>query len=395
MTTRILLFACISVLLITSCKKNSHYEDADVLTIAVHDSLRKDIKDIVTEWQIIELEDTLDGLMPQIFDMGIVDDKIYCFCTELGGYVAVFDMQGKFLFKIQHRGKAKNEWIRLTSFFLNTKEKCMLLTDYDGKKVLKYDLDGKHIQTYPMNEDDCTEVAMDGRYLYSITSLLATGGIIDAGKNDYKVHIYNENGTFEDEAVPTRYDDTGIIQFRSWNDLTMSYNHKLFYAPVMDEYIYEIKGDTVSKYAKYEYSGNKKLMDNDDIAKIKELDRFVQGTNGYTFYTNDFIDTPDYIYRRMGHTEAFDIIYDKRSQKSYITQFDAPFLTTRGISSHVLYPAPLTFHEGRFYAPFLTQVFGFPEKFIKGKMPKELELFYQKYQQNKLNALIISYKLNL
>ena len=381
-------------MLFISCKERTQVCDVDVLHISTEKSCMIESKDIVKDWNIIELENVPEAVIPEIRDMAIVDNKIYCFSGSLGGYVVVFDMDGKFLFKIDHRGKAQNEWIELSSFFVNRKEKFMLLTDCRSKKILKYDLEGRYIKSYVIGENAPMEVAMNDGLLYSVTSLLPSGGHID-GSNDFKVHIYNEKGELLKKEIETQYNDLGVVQVRNWNEITMSYDGSMYYAPLLSEYVYEIKKDTVRPYLKYNYKGKYQLMSADEMQKVRDDGELIWGTGGKTFYTSEFIDSPDYIYRRMGYTEAFDVFYDKKDGQTVITQFDAPYLSEDGISRQILYPAPLIYENGRYYAPFLTTVFDLPDSFIKDDMPDILKPYMDRYRNGELNALIFTYKIEL
>lgn len=389
-----IVFVFILCILFVSCKKQSRINDADVIHINTEGASVKMPKDIIKEWNIIELENVPEAFISEIRDMAIVDNKIYCFSRDLGGYVVVFDMSGKFLFKMQHVGKAQNEWIELSSFFVNTKEKFVLLADRRSKKVLKYDLEGNFIKSYDIGKNGEMEVAMNHNLLYSVTSLLATGGHIDRS-NDYKIHIYSKNGDLEGKEVETRYNDLDVMQTRNWNEITMSYEGKMFYTSVLSEYVYEIQGKNLVPCLKYNYVGKHKLISEDEMQRIRDNGDLIWGTDGMTFYTNEFIDSPDYIYRRMGYTEAFDIIYDKKNKQAFFTQFDAPYLGESGISEQILYPAPLIYEDGLYYAPFLTTVFDLPDSFIQDGMPEVLQPYMVKHREGNLNALIFTYKIVL
>lgn len=389
-----LMFAFCVCVPFVSCKEEPRVDDTHALRISTEKAIVKEPKEIVKDWNIIELENVPEALIPEIRDMAIVDNKIYCFSGDLGGYVVVFDMDGKYLFKIQHCGNAQNEWIELSSFFVNKKEKFILLTDSRSKKILKYDLDGRFIKSYVTGKSETMEVAMDDSLLYSVTSLLATNGHID-GSNKFKIHIYNEACELVRKEIRTQYNDLNIIQTRNWNEITMSYDGRMYYAPVLSEYVYEIKNDTVRPCLKYDYRGERQLMSEDEMQQVRDEGKFIWGTDGKTFYTSDFIDTPDYIYRRMGYTEAFDILYDKKSGQTCLTQFDAPCLGESGISDQILYPAPLIYEDGRYYAPFLTTTFDLPDSFIKDGMPDVLKPYMDRYRNGELNALIFTYKIAL
>ena len=86
----------------------------------VYDDNIVDVKDIVSDIQFIELDTIAEAMMSFVNSVTIVKDRIYCYDSSNGGGIFVFGINGDFLFKIKNIGKAKNEWVNLSSAFINT-----------------------------------------------------------------------------------------------------------------------------------------------------------------------------------------------------------------------------------------------------------------------------------
>ena len=376
-----------------SCSNRNRERIHNIPLITIDDTKKEDIKNIVYDLEIIELENTIEAWISEIIDIKIVDDKIYCFTNSKGGYIVVFKLSGKFLYKLQNIGNAGNEWISLRSFYIDEEKKRMILSDYAGRKILEYDLDGNFIESHSLGTHDRFEVAMKDDRFYSITSTLNTGWRIGKG-SDYKINIYSKDGTFITKYIKTKYNDAPIVRNKR-SEFISNFDGDLIYAPILDDIIYKIKKDSVFPHMQFAYKGDKKLITSKKLDELSEKFTTTWGTDNITFFDNNFIETPNIIYRRMGHYEAFDVLYNKHTEQSVVVQFDSPSEGKFGISKSILYPSPHIYYKERFYATFSSQIFNAPEEYVKGKMPDILKDYAKKYNDGKLNNLIFSYKIRL
>jgi hypothetical protein len=173
------------VLLLLSCTKNVE-ESGEIVNIMVNPSKSemKDYNDISENSTFIQLETTNESLLKYIHKLTINDNRIYAFCSDGDGKLCCFDMQGKFLFTIGTRGNGPSEYVHLTDFAIDDKNKCIWLSD-DFNKILKYDLNGKFIQQYktefstknliPLQQDDVLAIRLgyykDKDYSFIIYSI--------------------------------------------------------------------------------------------------------------------------------------------------------------------------------------------------------------------------------
>ena len=126
----IMLYACSNSIQTDNAKYNITFDDNNFV----------EVKDKVSDLEVIELELTEEALIPVINSISVHGDKIFCFSCEQNGFIKVFDTKGKFLYDISHHGSANNEWIRLKSMYIDEGDSSIILTDAESKKLLIYSM---------------------------------------------------------------------------------------------------------------------------------------------------------------------------------------------------------------------------------------------------------------
>lgn len=67
----------------------------------------------------MQLETTKESLIDKVDKIIFYNDKIFIMDKKISKAIFVFDLQGKFLFKISNIGKGIGEYITLTDFIVN------------------------------------------------------------------------------------------------------------------------------------------------------------------------------------------------------------------------------------------------------------------------------------
>lgn len=377
--------------------KDTNTSDGCLIRIDVDKDIEKNmqsIHDIAYDWSAIELENHDDAILDQIRDFEIVDDKIICFASAEGGKVVVFDINGKYIYHINNRGQGPCEWIEITSFFVNKNEKTIILTDNKSNKTFVYDISGNLFDVYSFKDKRIYEVILNEGVMYSQNTTLSNGFILDSSL-PMKVSLYDTDIKLLNEQIPYKLNDAPFITENS-DVFKMNYDNGIICCPIGDEYIYAISGDSIHPYIQFNYSGKKYFRSKEELADIAEKRNYEWGREGVTFYSNCFVETDALIYRRMGYNEAFDILYNKTTKRVLVTEFDSPHLGANTMSECILYPAPEVFYEGRFYAKFTPSIFDAPIEYMKSStIPECLMQFKDKYDEDKFNGVIITYKLKV
>ena len=107
------------------------------------------LSDVVGQVEYIPLETKNNCIVGNInyFDVSENYIAVYVYQTE---EIFLFRRTGRFVTKIGRYGQGGTEYIELRGIFINELKKCVYVQD--SRKLLMYDLSGKHLNTFSYNE---------------------------------------------------------------------------------------------------------------------------------------------------------------------------------------------------------------------------------------------------
>ncbi len=71
----------------------------------------------------------------------------YLYVLDSGGMLYVFDLEGKYINSVGRRGEGPDEYLKLSAFFINKKDRCISIIDDVKNKIYSYDLTGNYLHT--------------------------------------------------------------------------------------------------------------------------------------------------------------------------------------------------------------------------------------------------------
>lgn len=390
MTKKNVMLSCIWLLaMLSSCTSHEDNTVESKYAITFDDSHEVDIKDLVTDIEIIELDTATKALIPSLVDISVHGNKIFCHNNKESGSIKVFDLSGKYLYQISHTGRASNEWIQLTSMNINEKENAIYLTDSRSKKVLTYNMDGKFVKSMTLGDYFCFEVTHDDGYYYSLTHPYMNGWTPDE-HTDHKIDIYDDNGKFVAEDVPMKMNDARIGEM-SDRKFYMG-QERCILSPSMDNTVYELSDGKCIPYITYDYQGKTPMYDEKDIQEAIDNKKWMCGVDK-TFYSGKVVESPELIIRRMGDYDSKDIIFNKSNGKVAVTAFDSDIQCRTHLSDYFLYPLPKCYADGYFYGYLDVELLGLPEQYTDGYIPECLKDIAERAKQGKVNNVLVRYKI--
>lgn len=120
----------------------------DVDTITIHYS------SIVEKIEIIALENQEGALMGNINKMQISDDTIFILDTMIAKKILVFNMDGKHIQQIGKFGRGPGEYLQIMDFTVNEKDKQIVVLDV-GNKIHTYSIHtGEYLRTLNFENDN-------------------------------------------------------------------------------------------------------------------------------------------------------------------------------------------------------------------------------------------------
>ena len=267
---------------------------------------------LVEQYKIIPLESKDEALISYIYKVEIIDDKLFIFDKKgLGrqGKLLVFDMNGKYLYRIGTNGNALNEYIALGSFAINRLTKEVIIHDDMSNKLLYYDLNGVFIKS--VTSDFIArqiEVLPNGDYLF-----------IGGGKGNDRLILTNSKCEIKEKHFPSN-GKNWVMQINAFT----KDKENIIYRNYLNDTIYSIspqKGVYASRFVDFgknalswsEFSKFSKSEQNDIESQFPNYACNLK----YYSETDDFI---WFFYSDKGIPRC--VTYDKKSKQSLTYNID-------------------------------------------------------------------------
>jgi len=138
------LFFLSFLLLIYSCNKIAH-NNKNQISINVNERRSIKLSEIISNYHYVKLESNKNSLIGEILKIKVVKNNIYILDDRKALALFVFDINGKFLFKINNRGKGPGQFIRPCDFLIDTVKNRIMIGDAGQRKIIYYDNKGNYI----------------------------------------------------------------------------------------------------------------------------------------------------------------------------------------------------------------------------------------------------------
>lgn len=195
---RLLITTIIMAQLICSCTTNG--DTSSVIDLDKNDKVS--IFDLVDSISVVQLETTHESLFKRAKDIIFHKNRYYLFDWELQAFFC-FDSKGKFLYKLNKRGRGADEYDFVGDFNINKYNDQLMLVVPWGT-ILYYDLDGNFISKVKLPGDlrAYNEIyALDNDHLLFIT-----------WSHEYKAYTYSRSsGKILKGSIPTTEELCGVF----------------------------------------------------------------------------------------------------------------------------------------------------------------------------------------
>lgn len=294
------------------CTNNSHEEVAvQGPTIDCNFSNIQEQKsdDIFNKIKFVALEAKNGKLLGHIEKVDIVNERIYC---KTKNNIAVFTMNGKFLFDIFNKGEAPNQYKSITDFFV--KDKIEIL-DARGRKVFEYDLNGRFIESW-----DVPLFAVRFNKIDSLQYLFYSSNTPNE-ESDYMVNLVSKaSSKITEKFIKIEPSKIDYFQYLDQNNF-LDFNGLTFFMSG-SHYAYKIVNDKFVPTVAFNLNGvgippetyKKKFNDVsyfDNYLKSKEIIDFL---NTFYFENNNYIIAG----LTKQRTIKYWVVYDKKRNSSVI-----------------------------------------------------------------------------
>ena len=181
--------------------------------------------------EILALETTPDNLIAQIDKMEMANDRLYLL-DEQQDIIFIFDLKGKYITKIDNKGRGPEEYIEISDFHIDD-DVLYLCTGGNGGKIMCYDLDGKYQKSF-RTEYSCNRITTDSNYIYVFANYS------NPTRKNVSVFDKKENQMIKRyKSFPKQQEGMGFSS-RCWT----SCNNKVYAAFDYEYSIYTLQPDT-------------------------------------------------------------------------------------------------------------------------------------------------------
>lgn len=330
MKNLIYLFSIIFIFLVISCKKEkqiSKYEQLHCINCSEGPSNDHPAYDSIS---FIKLETNSNCLITDYKQLEMTDSLI--FLSDLNHSLYLFDIEGKFISQIGRKGDGPDEYINLSTFYVDNKNGKVVIIDDAKGLFISYDFTGKFLSSTPI----------------SLESIRRSSQALLSDNNN--LLLYNMmNMNMEDNMAYSVIDlNTGHLKGKYFTYNPIKLNHYLysFSNHPMGKYEDEIHfimplSDTIYSYSKsdfstkYVFETSKKLIKREQITPNTsnyDSDIFKLGKEGYFTGFTALFETKNKIfleYKDQGIALGY-YLFDKQTKEGnqYLYNYDNTLIKT-------------------------------------------------------------------
>lgn len=284
-------------------------------------------------WEYIMLDDSNpDALMANVDGIFYDDDLVFIMSgrySNSNSQIKVYDRNGKYLHDIGHMGRARNEYLRICDWAINTHSKEIIVFDNFARALKRYKYDGEYLGESPMPTTEPASGFIGEKFVkcQSDGALMYQGGGICIIPS-YDFYFINSDGTCSSPLAMTEYKaycemdpyefmkiagDIGGIS------MTMCHSNILsdttYLLRILDNHIYKVTSDTAQCLANMTF-----------IPEIPQKVKYNFDNDDYNEYNgrsipNHIVDMQKYLYMWYYYDKAY--LYEKSTSKMYSMSHDS------------------------------------------------------------------------
>lgn len=239
---------------------------------------------VISDYDVVKLETTDESIISKLDKVIIADNNIFIMDGLNNQSVYVFDMTGKFKFKIHHLGRGKNEYLQLFDMFYDEHDRTINLLSRLPSKIMKYSSDADSLLEQISFERDFTRIESNGE------NYVCHQGNYSQGGDNYNVCTLSLDGNIIDKwnDIPTEKEST--FSYNAF-PLSLGTDDNVLFFDINTRKLYSVKGpkreDVLSvDFGKYNYTTKAaydKMSFTEQNMIISDIQHFTETENYYIF----------------------------------------------------------------------------------------------------------------
>jgi len=292
-------YSCFFLLFLLICCAEKPQTDSDMIVfkqdqIETIDKIPFDADEFIDSCIFVKLETTDISLIGDITQLATFEGDFYIY-DQKTKKIKVFDQAGKFLRDIGKLGQGPQEYLSISAFVINPKDRKIAIFDPAKKNVLEYSLDGSYLRSVSLPDQECaffkkTVYAGDYIYCYMTINYVYNNAYVVLSSEDYAV---------KDRFYSYLIHPDDYMAFNWATHPFIFFDEKLHYASLFSDTIFAYENGTKRPYLFVEtgkpniplsYLKNRKL-ENDPSKAFREVFLDKSYSSGFTELgeTNHFI----------------------------------------------------------------------------------------------------------
>lgn len=239
---------------------------------------------VISDYDVVKLETTDESIISKLDKVIVADNNIFIMDGLNNQSVYVFDMTGKFKFKIYHLGRGKNEYLQLFDMFYDEHDKTINLLSRLPSKIMKYSSDADSLLEQIPFERDFSRIESNGE------NYVCHQGNYSQGGDNYNVCTLSLDGKIIDKwnDIPAASEST--FSYNAF-PLSLGTDDNVLYFDINTRKLYSVKGPKHEEefsvnFGKYNYTTKAaydKMSFIEQSMIISDIRYFTETENYYIF----------------------------------------------------------------------------------------------------------------
>lgn len=308
----------IVVLFGVACKSKSvqnretHLGTGECMTINIPKAIDFNGREMLDSLQLVKLEATENSLLGHVSKLKIYKDRIYVLDRRFAKTLFIFDLNGKFIKKIQNQGRGPREFISIMNFDIAYLRDELLIMDNFGHKFGFFDLEGNYLrETYSSIEVLDAALLPDG----CIVHAKSESSFWKNGRPKGHDKIYYMSGDGRILKTTFSYNDNADINYIINYVLFSSPDGRISYAPRFLDTIYDLTYDKITPRYALSFPKERRIpLEILQNSSKKEIETLVKG--GKDCFLGEHLESDHYLYLETNfHRELCVAFFNKKNGK--------------------------------------------------------------------------------
>jgi len=262
---------------------------------------------------LIPLETNPECLISNIRKVRITKNRIFIF-DDRQEMVFVFTEEGKFLAKLDEKGKGPHEYFQLNDFTINDKNEIVVISF--GRQIIAYDFKGNYLWKRNINIMAANDIEYISNDIYYINCMYRDERAIGEELQYNLLRFHKDSGIIA-KYFPYKNNFGREHQFTKNEYFGVGLNDTLFFTKFYDNNIYKLWNDSVNALKNINISGMD--IEKEKVFNIVDLSVEFNKKEIFTYLCN-YHTTTDYAYLsyRISNSKI-NIYINKENGDKYFT----------------------------------------------------------------------------